>query len=157
RFCEERRVPCLFPNIEVPVDADRDFYSVYLSRGVILEAGLIAERILEGGGSVPKTVHQIFRAGDSGEAGSKALKAALAGHGITVRNHVVSAPKQVAEIVEHEVGSADALVLWLRPPDIATLRDSPPAKSVFLSGLMGGLERAPVPAAWREQTLLAYP
>jgi hypothetical protein len=158
RFCEEREVPCLFPNIEVPVDTDRDFYSVYLSRGVILEAKLVAERILSSEGSAPRVVHQIYRAGDSGEAASKALEAALAGHGITVLNHVVRAPEQLAAIVEHATGSSDALVLWLRPPDIATLGGVPPrAKTVYLSGLMGGLEQAPVPAAWREQSLLTYP
>jgi len=158
RFCEERGVPCLFPNIEVPVDTDREFYSVYLSRGVILEARLIAGRILSSAGAAPTVVHQVFRAGDSGEAGSRALAAALEGHEISVLNHVVGTPDEVAAIAAHAAGSSDALVLWLRPPDIATLGSSAPrAKWVYLSGLMGGLEQAPVPAAWREQALLTYP
>ena len=36
-----QRLACLFPNVEVPVDAPGDFYELYLSRGVLLEAGLI--------------------------------------------------------------------------------------------------------------------
>ena len=158
RFCEERELPCLFPNIEVPVDTDRDFYSVYLSRGVILEARLIAERILGAGAAAPAVVHQIYRAGDSGEAGAKALQAALAGHAIAVRNHVIHTPEEAAAIGAKGANNADALVLWLRPPDIAALGSATPhATAVYLSGLMGGLEQAPVPAAWRTQALLTYP
>jgi len=38
--------PCLFPNVEVPVIAERDFYPMYFSKGVLLEAQLIARTIL---------------------------------------------------------------------------------------------------------------
>ena len=34
-------MPCLFPNVEAPpASADDDFYTLYFSRGVLLEAGL---------------------------------------------------------------------------------------------------------------------
>src|ERR1700694_1528849 len=42
-FCERRALPCLFPNVEEPpADADRNFHTLYFSRGVLLEADLIA-------------------------------------------------------------------------------------------------------------------
>jgi hypothetical protein len=41
-FCEEERLPCLFPNVEAPAGSASDFYRVYFSRGVLLEAQLIA-------------------------------------------------------------------------------------------------------------------
>lgn len=57
-----------------------------------------------------------------------------------------------------EVRGGQALVLWLRPDDIAALGKVPArAASVYLSGLMGGLERSPLPAGWRERTLMTYP
>src|ERR1700687_4895099 len=40
-FCEQNAIPCLFPNVEVTVIAERDFYSLYFSKGVLLEAQLI--------------------------------------------------------------------------------------------------------------------
>jgi hypothetical protein len=53
---------------------------------------------------------------------------------------------------------ADAVVLWLRGPDLAALPASPPeGVAVYLSGLMGGLERAPLPSAWKAQAHMAYP
>src|SRR5882757_344377 len=33
-FCEQEAVPCLFPNVDVPVEASGDFYSLYFSKGV---------------------------------------------------------------------------------------------------------------------------
>jgi len=162
QFCEHEAVPCLFPNVEVPpLGADHDFYSVYFSRGVRLEAGLIANGILNSeSDKAAKVVQQIYRAGDSGEAAANELAARLEPHGITVRSRVLkgaASGKGVAEALRHS-SDADALVLWLRPTDIAALGNPPAASTtVFMSGLMGGLEQAPLPESWRERTRLAYP
>jgi hypothetical protein len=140
--------------------SERDFYPVYFSRGVQLEAELIASRILDRARDKPAgKVVQIYRAGDSGEAGAQALAAALAPHRIAVREQVLPAEVSVDHVAQavRASTSADALVLWLRPADIAALGDpasAPPA--VFMSGLLGGLERAPLPAGWRSRTLMAY-
>ena len=164
-FCEHAALPCLFPNVEAPpTGADRDFYSLYFSKGVLLEAGLIANGILrvlkQDGGKVAKEVEQIYRAGDSGESGARALTAALEHEGITVRNQVLPAntPGQGVAKTLRQDSTADALVLWLRPADVATLGTAPPAPAaVFMSGLMGGLERTPLSSGWRGRTRLAYP
>jgi hypothetical protein len=160
-FCEEQALPCLFPNVEVPVDAADDFYTLYFSKGVLLEAELIASKIVQPGhGEPPGTVHQIFRAADSGEPAARALAAALKQHGITVRNHVVARDGPGASLSEalHQAANAQALVLWLRPADVAALGEAPSgATAVYLSGLMGGLDGAPLPADWRGRTEVAYP
>ena len=161
-FCEHEAVPCLFPNVEAPpADADRDFYSLYFSKGVELEAGLIANSILnQGSGKAAKVVHQIYRAGDSGEAGALALAALLERRGISVRSHVLPAGKPGDGVNKalRESSAADALVLWLHPDDVAALGKAPAAPAaVYMSGLMGGLERSPLPASWRGRTRLAYP
>jgi hypothetical protein len=156
QFCERARLPCLFPNVEVPVVADHDFYTLYFSRGVLLEADLIAERIrasAKGGDTV--SVLQMYRAGDSGEAGARALAAALKQKNIAVHNRVLAAEPlkfDAADALRGEAATA-TLVMWLRPPDIAAL-DDPPAGSgtVYASGLMGGQEHMPLPAAWRSRT-----
>lgn len=157
-FCEQEAVPCLFPNVEVPVNNDTDFYSLYFSGGVLLEAELIARRILDGdSGKVVKSVRQIYRAGDSGESGAKALAAALKRHGVVVSSHILAPGKDVAQALRG-ASSEEALMLWLRPVDVATLASVPPPRAdVFMSGLMGGLERAPLPPSWHAVTRLAYP
>jgi hypothetical protein len=63
----------------------------------------------------------------------------------------------VAAALDHS-GSHDMLMLWLRPPDILRLPAAPGrVSSVYMSGLMGGLEEAPLPPAWRPITHMAYP
>ncbi|HEY6095064.1 MAG TPA: c-type cytochrome [Gallionellaceae bacterium] len=160
-FCEHSAVPCLFPNVDAPpADADHDFYSLYLSMGVGMEAELIANRILVSDNDKVSKVMQIYRAGDSGEAGAKALEAALQAHGIALRSHVLPAGKPghgVARVLR-SAAKSDVVVLWLRPADIAALGKAP-AKlpEVYMSGLMGGLEQAPLPSGWRMHTGIAYP
>lgn len=160
-FCEREQVPCLFPNVEVPVESEHDFYSMYFSRGVLLEAELIAKRIREPASSASarpvKTVLQVYRAGDSGEAAAQALAADLKKQGIAVENHAMPANARIAAALRG-ASHADVLVLWLRPPDIAALGDAPAASvAVYVSGLMGGLDRVPLPAHWRDNARLAYP
>src|SRR4030095_14383980 len=59
-FCETSGVPCMFPTVDLPVIAERDFYSLYFSRGVLLEADVLARYLLDRGGG-PGRVVQIFR------------------------------------------------------------------------------------------------
>src|SRR5258708_17356659 len=80
-FCEQATLPCLFPNVDLPVVAEKDFYSLYLSQGVLLEAQLVARRL--GDAKIVPTagrIVQIYRVGDIGEPAAKALaKAGTAG------------------------------------------------------------------------------
>jgi len=164
-FCEQNAIPCLFPNVEVPVVADRDFYPVYFSKGVLLEAQLIAQAILRSDDHpVAGAVEQIYRKGDSGEAAAKVLAAQLEEHGIAVHSTVLPAGAQgrgVAAAVRTSARREDArgrdLVRWLREGDVAALGEAPKGAAVYLSGLMGGLEKSPLPAGWREHTLMTYP
>jgi hypothetical protein len=166
QFCEQNAIPCLFPNVEAPVIAERDFYPMYFSKGVLLEAQLIARSIL-GPDNHPAVgaVEQVYRAGDSGEAGAQALAAQLKERGVTVhatvlaagaRGHGVTAALRAA--ARRKGARGQALVLWLRPTDVAALGDVPTgAATVYLSGLLGGLEKSPLPAGWREHTFMTYP
>jgi hypothetical protein len=161
-FCEQAQLPCLFPNVEVPVDDSRAFYSLYFSKGVLLEAELIAKAIAgPDPGAPPVAVQQVYRAGDSGEAAAHALAADLKQRGIEVQSQVLQAGAKgqgVAQALRRALG-ATVLVLWLRPDDLEALGDdaSGAPASVFVSGLMGGLERSPVPPAWRSHAKIAYP
>ena len=160
-FCERERLPCLFPNVEVPVDAPGGFYSLYLSRGVLLEADLVAQALAPAGQQPPGgELHQVYRVGDSGEAAARALAARLRAQHVVVHDHALPPGAGRASLAQalRAARGARALVLWLRPADLAELGDAPPASTeVFMSGLLGGLEGAPLPAGWRARTRMAYP
>jgi hypothetical protein len=161
-FCERRALPCLFPNVEEPpADADRNFHTLYFSRGVLLEADLMAAALTEASaGARPTHVRLVYRAGDIGEAGAKSLAAQLQARGVGVETRVVPHGAPATAVVQalRDPSRTDAFVLWLRPPDLAALEGSAaPANSVFLSGVMGGLDSAPLAPAWRDHAHMAYP
>jgi cytochrome c553 len=181
QFCERRQLPCLFPNVDVPIDDSRDFYPLYFSKGVLLEADLIARQIAaatlrrsaapgervsqksedRGAAVTPApAVLQVYRPGDSGEAAALALAAELKRLGVAARNQPLAAGppgKGVGESVR-AAGKSDILVLWLRPSDLADLGDAAAAPpTVYVSGIMAGLEHAPLPTAWRGRVRMTYP
>jgi hypothetical protein len=158
RFCEKAALPCLFPNVEAPAGHDSDFYTVYFSRGVLLEAQLIARELADAD-TRPRRVVQVYRVGDVGEAAARALQATQADSAVPIVNRPVGA-HAAAELATavREARSEDALVLWLRPDDLSLLEHvAAPAARVWVSGEMGGLEHAPLPPAWRPAARVTYP
>lgn len=158
RFCEEASLPCLFPNLDLPVVAEADFDNLYLSQGVLLEARLMAYELqqLRATGPIRRVV-QVYRVADVGEAAAEALASTLAGEGYTVVKRGLSAGRKLATAFR-DLQPGDALVLWLRADDVARLGVPPPAVSrALISGQMAGLEQAPLPAAWRAVTSMTYP
>jgi mono/diheme cytochrome c family protein len=160
-FCEQNALPCLFPNVEVPVESREDFYTLYFSKGVLLEAELIAHRVVEANRDTPAaTVEQVYRSGDSGAAAAAALAKLIGEHGLLVHNHVLPAAASRADLMATigAAASGQTLVLWLRPADLAALGAAPTGPhAIYLSGLMAGLEHAPLPAEWRAHSELTYP
>jgi hypothetical protein len=161
QFCEQVRLPCFFPNVELPVVAEHDFYTLYFSKGVLLEAELLARRLSDDeSSSGPRRIVQIYRADDVGAAAAKSLTAALGGSSHKIVDRPMGtgdAQRQLAAALR-DVGPGDSLVLWLRPADIAALASlTPHAADVLMSGLMGGLGGTPLPPAWREATHMSYP
>jgi hypothetical protein len=152
RFCEQEQLPCLLPNVDLPVIRDGDFYSVYFSGGVLLEAKLLAARLPAG----THHVVQVYREDDIGAAAAQSFPAA---EGMRVDNYplkVGADAAQLAAAVAH-AAAGDALILWLRPEDLRQLPAVATPASIGISGLMGGLEHAPLPAAWLATAHMSYP
>jgi Cytochrome c len=160
RFCQQERIPCLFPNVELPVAADDAFYSLYFSKSVLLDAALIGHDLqARASQNQPARVVQVYRSEDVGEEAAKTVGAVAASLGVPTvqrRLNARAAPGDLKRALD-ESGEGDALVLWLRPNDIEKLVEiKPRAAVVWMSGVMGNLESAPVPPAWRPVTHLAY-
>jgi hypothetical protein len=165
RFCERSGVPCLFPNVDLPVVAEQDFYDVYLSKGVLLEAQLIADRLRrpsetrEPAPAARRRVVQVYRREDIGAQAAAEVRRALSALALEAVDRVLEPGADATRAQEAlDTGSGDVLVLWLRPRDLELLPAQPPAAAeVFVSGVMGGLERAPLAAPWRAVARMTYP
>lgn len=162
RFCETQALPCLLPIVDLPVDAEADFYTVYFSRGVLLESALIGRRLTQTGGSAPpRRVLQVARSTGIGRAAANALDAQLADSGTATTTRWMpgegSAEPALGGVLS-DVVPGDALVLWLTGDDLARLPVEPPSGvEVYISGLMAGREQAPLPPSWRAIVRMAYP
>lgn len=157
-FCEAAALPCLFPNVELPVERAESNYVLYFSKGVLLEAELMVGDLLAAEPR-PGTVLQVYREGDVGEAAAQAAATLLLKQGVHVRSVVLSQASSTEAISKaFSAHDAQALLLWLRPNDLATLQEVAPAPMpVYFSGLMGGLENSPMPGVWRSHSTMTYP
>jgi hypothetical protein len=160
RFCEHEALPCLFPNVQLPVVAEGDFYPLYFSRGVLLEADLIGSELGASARSPGRRVLQIYRRGDIGEAAAQALRNPSDAHAADWIDVPLPASGTAGDVrgALGTVRAGDTVVLWLRPDDLRGLPVDPPrSTAVFASGLMAGLENAPLPPGWRSATRITYP
>lgn len=156
-FCEQKAIPCLFPNVEAPpANGDEQFHSVFFSRGVLLEADLIAGALLDDNTGLPKHVVQVYRSGDVGMYGAKALAGLLEQRGVKLTGRPVDSQRGLEAAVSEGAG-ADALVLWLRPQDLRALPTPSGQARTYISGLMAELERAPLAENWRARVHMTYP
>jgi hypothetical protein len=160
-FAERSGVPCWFPSIaSVPAGADRQFYSLYFSNGVALEAQALAGYL---GGLdhrlQPQRVVQLLRDEPAARSAAAAFERASAGAGWSAQRRVLegAGPGALQDALR-AIDAGTALVLWLRPDDLRALADAaPPAAAVYVSTLLGGGEHAPIAAPWRARAKLAYP
>jgi len=157
-FCQAQTLPCLFPSIDL-VPEQGSFYSLYYSRGVQLEADVLARYLADRESGRPKRVIQVARDDEVGRAATAQLAKALEGSGIEVQSRMLAAAaKPEFGAALKGVNSADAVMFWLRRADVAALdKTGLPAGTVYFSGRLAGGELAPFPQAWRKQLRMVYP
>ena len=161
QFCQEESIPCIMPNVDLPVVNEDDFYDVYFSKGVLLEAQLIAKQLAgKSGGDRPRRIIQIYREDDVGPAAAAQLRSAVGPIHSAVEDRVLKKEATEPELIAklRNTNSDDALVLWLRPKDLGALPpDLAGARQWYVSGIMGGLEDAPLAGSLRGRVHMAYP
>jgi len=157
-FSERFEIPSVFPLVDLPEIAGNDYYTVYLSRGVVLEAEVIAKFLRER--AETGKVIQVYRRGDAGAVAAAAFRSAVAANsGVTLEEQVLEGPATEAFWRQLYGANATAVVLWLRTPDLESASSpvSAAAPAVYLSANLLG---SGVPAtALRESpdVRLVYP
>ncbi len=136
RFCESNEIPCLFPGTDLPDAGESDFYTMYYSRGLDLEADLIADHLSE---QPPNSVIQVF-CGDVSAGAAAALHSKLEPRGVKVDDieFDCDAALPVTELNERLAAAQGtaAAVLWVRREQLADLTQPLPAGRVYLSSTL---------------------
>ena len=125
-FCEERAIPCVLPNSDLPATGSDAFYTLYLWRGMPLLADVLAGELRAAAGAAPSLpVLQLVGPDEEDRAAALALSRRLAGAGggpALVTTELASAAPDAATWTRllRERRYA-ALVWWRREPDLAGL------------------------------------
>lgn len=160
-FSERAEVPCILPQVELPVLSDRDFYTVYLSRGIALEAQALARFLHNEVDRAPVT--QVYRREDVSAAGADAFREARQARGDVAVSEIVLAetPGEAfwQQLAQRTAGQT--LVLWLSAGDLVHAQGlataGSPLKAVYLSSSMNPGPRTGLAASAEGRVRMVYP
>ncbi|MEI8029039.1 MAG: c-type cytochrome [Comamonadaceae bacterium] len=148
-FCESEHVPCWFPSVAAtPQHVVQPKYAFYFSRGLLLEADVLAQHLTTE--KVSGRLIQILRGNDAGkdaaEALNRHLSPAIEGNRIKPESidlnqwSVEEMPAMLEQRLKN-LSAKDTVVMWLRPVDLkvlepvlAQLRTQRFASGTLLSG-----------------------
>ncbi len=159
QFCQQTKLPCLFPSITTP-PAQTSYYSLYYSRGLALEAGVVAKHLKGLGQNKPKRVIEIYRDEPTAQAADAALREALKATDLTLEKRIYDGSKASSQAVMADLSASDAVVLWLGPDDLAALQrehPAPPAANLFVSGTLANDKFSVIGKSWKPVLRLIYP
>jgi len=159
-FSERFELPCIFPQVDLPVLESRDFYTVYLSKGMTLEAQSLA-KFLHGERERGPLI-QVFRRNDAGAVSAEAFrKAWTADAGTTLVERVLEEiPDEGFWQGLTQYAPGTTLVLWLATKDLiqaqVLTRSSSPVKTVYLSSSLNSNQRTGLAADGGGRVRLVY-
>jgi len=156
RFCERHEIPCLFPAIDLPDATATDFYTLYFSRGLDLEADLIANHIAAN--PLPAVI-QVYCAAAPAQAADR-LGAALMAKGVSVQNLAFACSDSVpvdALAARLAATPGAALMLWLQRDQLSGLAQSMPAARIYLFSTLLELQLEGVLPSAAAPVFVAHP
>jgi hypothetical protein len=164
-FCEQNRIPCLFPVSDQPVISETDWYTLYFSKGPFQEGQAAARYLRDAFPSDSKpSVLQVFRKTAEGLALSTGFRETWEIFG-------ESRPDEIALGPEEEITDSfwmdlagqrknGILILWLGSGDLSRLAKvagNAQSMTIIVSSTVIGDDLSKVPASLRLQTYITYP
>ena len=170
-FSEEHKIPCIFPITDLPVISEKDWYTLYFSKGLYQEGESAAKYIrLNTKTEENVRIVQIFQ---QGNVRSKALAQGFEQTwqkigNTAVENIVVGTDSRVADKVWHDLfaGSAPvALVIWLDESNAEIFtklghnasQSNNQVKVMFASATLLEKDYSVLSDSLKESLLLTYP
>jgi len=166
RFCERRGIPCLFPNTDAPVVSGPGYFTVYFSRGVMLEADALARHLRGGPVDLRRgQVVQVYRDDEVGRAVAGAFRKSLAASGVSeLRDVRLPATGGLPDRIFEKAQGGDppaTVVLWLPGSDVRRLGKRPwgasPPGGIYLSSTLAGTAAAAALGAPNGEVYVVHP
>jgi hypothetical protein len=145
-FCEQQEIPCLFPGTDLPLARDGDFYTLYFSRGLLLEADLIATHL---SAQPAKRVLQVYCDPEVALAVT-ALRQSLEQAGTAEQTIAYDCREPLPRLTAND---ETATVLWLRNDQLSDL----PAGRIYLSSTLLESELSASASSSQGPVFMAHP
>ncbi len=166
-FCEDNKIPNIFPITDRPVISDSDWYTLYFSKGLYQE-GEAAAKFLSSSATLGKDARivQVYRPGERGEDAARGLQRTWAELGESgLESRLLETGDGLSEPTwfdRTDDTPPAAVLLWLEEKDLATALAGPLAAHseipvIFVSSSLLGSNRAIVPEPIRPRVFLTYP
>ncbi len=166
RFCEDNKIPAVFPITDFPVISENDWYTLYLSKGIYQE-GETTARYLHGRNDVSTdtSVVQVFRDDRPGLVLSRAFQETWLSLGRTTPENVVLGPSEQLTATFwkklFDKHPRAVVLLWLGTKDLASLDRLAQAATgphmVFVSSGLLGQSLYSLPEKARDFVYISYP
>jgi hypothetical protein len=145
-FCERSHVPCLFPVVDLGSSTGSDFYTVYFSSGLKLEARLLNHYLsdLEAGS------HRLVQlvSSSTGEQYARQLGVEIPG----IKSEIVHWGGEQDGSLNNQLNASDLVVCWMNAAEArslaATYPEGLPGQIIF-SGQLAPAEALQLPSSWR--------
>ena len=150
RFCEQTRLPCILPSVEVIPEFTQDYYTIYYSPGIRLEAKILAS-FLNLHKEDQTSIIQVYSDDTGNQAATEFRKNLDTNIAVTNRQFRLTAPAATLR----DIASEQRLLLWLRPAEISQLIAShpqlPKVKQIYLSSLLTSPDSITLPPEWKSR------
>jgi hypothetical protein len=166
QFCEDNRIPCLFPNTDFPVISDKDWYTLYLSKGYYQEGESAARYLNSKSDSINgKAIVQIVRASREGQALSTGFQQTWREFGQRAPVTITLPPgKRLTKALLHELLSREkpaVLIVWDDQTALPALESNADGKQkpklLFVSSRYLGNSIWTLKEQIRDVTFITYP
>jgi hypothetical protein len=164
-FCEEKRIPCIFPVTDQPVISDTDWYTLYFSKGPFQE-GEAAARYLRS--IFPEGDHhpvlQVFRKTTEGLELSRGFRETWKKLGMPQTDEIVLNPEETisdafwSKLTEQYRNGT--LIFWLGTKDLSRLSElggNDSSATIIVSSTVIGKDLNALPENLRPHTYITYP
>ena len=163
RFCQNNKIPCLFPTTDLPVIAENDFYTIYMNRGMTLEGEGIAAHILDDTDQHVRTsIVQIYDpVNELAKTAAAGLKVKLQDKA-DLRDVEISTTDDSSEVKGNlDLPGNPILVVWgdetLLKKYMASIEDVHAIKRVYLSTTLYDVEGKNIPEEISDITYFVNP
>ena len=165
-FCETFEVPCVFPDVDYPDVTGTGYYPLYFSRGVTLEAEVLAKHLLKTSQSTQNdTIVQVYRDNALGRLPAQVLRETLHHNsGAALVDYPLAEGGHLSMETLAKLAGKDrpyVLVAWLGSADLKDLgfASGPPAalKDIYISASLSGMRRPDFPPGWLSKLNMVYP